>query len=191
MEIKVHTKGLNYGPKLEDYVNKRLERLDRYLPNITEANLELSSEGRSNQPIAQLTIRNQRGMIFRVEDKKQQDIFAAVDAVADKMSRQIRQYKTKQRRKGKERWTEAVDPELIAIPFEEGEAEDAAEDIAEVKIIRRKDVLLTPMHEDEAVEQLELLGHDFFVFLNGDTGKVCVLYKRQDGDYGLLNTDTA
>lgn len=191
MEINVHTKGLNYGPKLEDYVNKRLERLDRYLPNITEANLELSSEGRSNQPIAQLTIRNQRGMIFRVEDKKQQDIFAAVDAVADKMSRQIRQYKTKQRRKGKERWTDAVDPELIAIPFEEGEAEDAAEDIAEVKIIRRKDVLLTPMHEDEAVEQLELLGHDFFVFLNGDTGKVCVLYKRQDGDYGLLNTDTA
>jgi putative sigma-54 modulation protein len=191
MEIKVHTRGLNYGPKLEDYVNKRLERLDRYLPNITEANLELSSEGRSNQPVAQLTIRNQRGVIFRVEDKKQQDIFSAVDAVADKMSRQIRQYKTKQRRKGKERWTDAVDPDLIAIPFEEGEAEDEAEEIVEVKIIRRKDVLLTPMHEDEAVEQLELLGHDFFVFLNGDTGKVCILYKRQDGDYGLLNTDTA
>ncbi|NOG63116.1 MAG: ribosome-associated translation inhibitor RaiA [Chloroflexi bacterium] len=190
MEIKVHTRGLNYGPKLEEHVNKKLDRLGRYLPNIMTADLELSSEGRSNQPVAQLTIRNKRGMIFRAEDKKQQDMFSAVDAVVDKMSRQIRQYKTKQRRKGKERWSEAVDPELIEISFDEAEPE-AAEEVVESKIIRRKDVILTPMNEDEAVEQLELLGHDFFVFLNGDTGHVGVVYKRQDGNFGVLNTQTS
>ncbi|MBI5929152.1 MAG: ribosome-associated translation inhibitor RaiA [Chloroflexi bacterium] len=189
MEIKVHTRGLNYGPKLEDYVNKKIDRLGRYLPNIITADLELSSEGRSNQPVAQLTIRNQRGVIFRAEDKKQEDIFSAIDAVADKMSRQIRQYKTKQRRKGKERWSNAVDPELIEMPFDEAEPE-SAEEMAETKILRRKDVTLAPMNEDEAVEQLEMLGHDFFVFLNGDTGHVCVVYKRQDGNFGVLNTQT-
>lgn len=189
MEIKVHARGLNYNPKLEDYVNRKVDRLERYLPNILSAELELSSEGRSNQPVAQLTIRNKRGMIFRAEDKKQQDIYSAIDAVVDKMSRQIRQYKTKQRRKGKERWSLAVDPELIEMPFDETELE-AVEDVVETKIVRRKDIMLTPMNEDEAVEQLELLGHDFFVFLNGDSGVVSVAYKRQDGNFGILNTQT-
>lgn len=189
MEIKVHTRNLHLTPRLESYIDKKVERLDRYLSNITEASLELRKEGRNQQPIAQLTIRNQRGLIFRVEDKKQQDIFAAIDVVVDKMSRQIKRHKTKKRRrKGGERWID-VDAEDLAIPAPIETQEDELEELddeEDMQILRRKDILLTPMHEEEAIEQIELLGHDFFVFLNGDSGLVNVLYKRQDGNYGLL-----
>ena len=190
MEIKVHARNLNLTPRLEEYIDKKIERLDRYLSNIMEANLELRKEGRTEQPIAQLTIRNNRGMVFRAEDKKQQDIFAAVDVVIDKMYRQLDRYKTKRRaqKKGAERWVD-VELEELALPAEVAELEEEAEPVADEKqIVRRKSMLLNPMHEEEALEQIELLGHDFFVFLNGDTGAVNVLYKRQDGNYGLLNT---
>lgn len=184
MEIKVHTRNLHLTPRLESYIDKKVDRLERYLSNIIEANLELKKEGRTGQPVAQLTIRNKKGVIFRAEDKKQQDIFASVDVVIDKMYRQLERHKSKRRRrKGSEKWTD-VD---MSIPLDEEELMDTdfAEDEA-IEIVRRKNVLLTPMNEEEAIEQIELLGHDFFVFLNGDTGLVNVLYKRQDDQYGLL-----
>jgi putative sigma-54 modulation protein len=196
MEIKVHARNLNLTPRLEEYIDKKIERLDRYLSNISEASLELRKEGRTEQPVAQLTIRNTRGMIFRVEDKKQQDIFAAVDVVIDKMYRQLSRYKSKRRnsRKGGERWVD-VELETLALPGMNAKEAAEAEDELTVEteelrqIVRRKSIPLLPMNEEEALEQIELLGHDFFVFLNGDTGLVNVLYKRQDGNYGLLNPE--
>lgn len=191
MEIKVHTRNLHLTPRLESYIDKKVDRLERYLSNITDANLELKKEGRTGQPVAQLTIRHKKGVIFRAEDKKQQDIFASVDVVVDKMYRQLERHKSKQRRrKGGERWTD-VD---MSIPIEDEEVADTEilEDEEEaIEIVRRKMVLLTPMNEEEAIEQIELLGHDFFVFLNGDTGMVNILYKRQDNQYGLLVAEQA
>ncbi|MCB9437958.1 MAG: ribosome-associated translation inhibitor RaiA [Anaerolineales bacterium] len=193
MEIKVHTKNLHLTPRLETYIDKKVERLDRYLSNITEANLELRKEGRNEQPVAQLTIRHRNGTIFRAEDKKQQDIFAAIDEVVDKMYRQVERYKSKRRhKKGGDRWIDLDVAEDLALPIPEAEEEpipETAFDEEEMLIVRRKDVLLNPMLEDEAMEQIDLLGHDFFVFLNGETGRVNVLYKREDGNYGLLATD--
>ncbi|NDJ84977.1 MAG: ribosome-associated translation inhibitor RaiA [Chloroflexi bacterium] len=190
MEIKVHTRNLNLTPRLESYIDKKVERLDRYLNNITEANLELRKEGRTEQPIAQLTIRNERGLIFRVEDKKQADIYAAIDTVVDKMYRQLRRHKDKRRRnkKGGSRWSE-VDAAAFAIPEEEEAPSPTEEEVAEAQVVRRKSIILAPMLEDEALEQFDMLGHDFFVFLNGETGNVNVLYKREDGNYGLLNAE--
>lgn len=193
MEIKVHTKNLHLTPRLETYIDKKVERLDRYLSNITEASLELRKEGRNEQPVAQLTIRHRNGTIFRAEDKKQQDIFAAIDEVVDKMYRQVERYKSKRRhKKGGDRWIDLDVAEDLALPAFETDEEPALEaafDEEEMQIVRRKDVLLNPMLEDEAMEQIDLLGHDFFVFLNGETGRVNVLYKRDDGNYGLLTTD--
>jgi putative sigma-54 modulation protein len=185
MKIEVRTKNLRLSDRLEDYVDKKVERLERYLSNITDAYLDLAKEGQSEQPIAQLTIRNSRGVVLRVEDKKQEDIFAAVDVVVDKMYRQIKRYKTKKRRKGADRWID-VAPDMPAELLEEVFVEEPHEE--EGQIIRRKEILLTPMNEEEAVEQLELLGHDFFVYLDGETGNTNVLYKREDGNYGLLLT---
>lgn len=182
MEIKIHTKDTGLSPRLEDYIKKKLERLDRYLSNITDANLELQKEGRSEQPVVQLTIRNERGTIFRVEEKKQDDFFAAVDVVVERMSRQLSRYKDKRRRKGKKNWVEAAD--IPAMP--EVEEDLFVDDEDEPVVVRRKEVFLNPMYEEEAVEQMELLGHDFFIYLDGDSGKVHVAYKRRDGNYGIL-----
>lgn len=193
MEIKVHTKNLHLTPRLETYIDKKVERLDRYLSNIIEANLELRKEGRNEQPVAQLTIRHRNGTIFRAEDKKQQDIFAAIDEVVDKMYRQVQRYKSKRRnKKGGERWVDIDVAEDLALPVPEANEsamEPLTDDEEDMQIVRRKDVLLNPMLEEEALEQIDMLGHDFFVFLNGETGRVNVLYKRDDGNYGLLVTD--
>jgi putative sigma-54 modulation protein len=180
MQIQVHTHDMGLSPRLQEYIDKKLERLDRYLSNIRDANLELRKEGRSNQPIVQLTIRNDRGTIFRVEEKRQDDFFAAIDVVVDRMQRQLSKHKTRQRRKGNDRWVEAQAEELDLLLSEEEEETNP--------IVRRKKIVLNPMYEEEAVEQIELLGHDFFVYMDGDSGSINVLYKRQDGDYGLLET---
>ncbi|PJF43607.1 MAG: ribosomal subunit interface protein [Phototrophicales bacterium] len=192
MQIKVHTKNIQLSKRLEEYVNKKVSRLDRYLPNIQSADMELRVEGRSQQPIAELTIRSKRGVIFRAEDKKQEDIFAAIDVVVDKMYRQIRRYKTKKqrRRKGAERWVEAVEELDVIIPEDESDLE--LEDFEEeglAEVVRRKHLELKPMSEEEAIEQAELLGHNFFVFLNEETGVINVLYRREDGHYGVLITE--
>jgi putative sigma-54 modulation protein len=196
MEIKVHAKNINLSERLETHVSKKVERLDRYLPDIMDARMELRSEGRNNQPIAQLTIRSQGGPIFRAEDKKQEDIYAAIDVVVDKMYGQLRRYKTKRKRKrkGGDRWID-VDYQDIAIPAPAtndvaDEDDDDLEDLVSGEIVRHKHLMLTPMNEEEAVEQTELLNHNFFVFLNGETGQVNVLYKRDDGNYGVLIAET-
>jgi putative sigma-54 modulation protein len=159
------------------------------LSNISDARLELQREGRSNQPVVQLTIRNERGTIFRVEEKKQEDFFAAIDIVVDRMARQLHKYKSKRRPKGKEKW---ADMPPVDVVLEEDLTEEIVEDTGDLTphtIVRRKKIDLVPMFEEEAAEQLELLGHDFFVYLDGDTGKVQVMYKRNDGNYGLLMTN--
>lgn len=197
MEIKVHAKNIKLSSRLEEYIDRKVERLDRYLPDIMDARMELRSEGRNNQPIAQLTIRSHGGPIFRAEDKKQEDIFAAIDVVTDKMYGQLRRYKTKRKRnrKGGDRWID-VDYEDIAIPAptttDDGasDEDDELEDLITGEIVRHKQLMLAPMNEEEAVEQTELLNHNFFVFLNGETGQVNVLYKRDDGNYGVLIAET-
>ncbi|MCI0709137.1 MAG: ribosome-associated translation inhibitor RaiA [Chloroflexi bacterium] len=186
MEIKVHAIDMGLSPRLEEYINRKVDRLDKYLSNIIEANLELHKEGRSEQPVAQLTIRDVRGTIFRVEEKKQTDFFATVDVVVDRMQRQLSRYKKKKSRRGTR--VARVEAEVEMLPLEELEIFEDEEE-PEGKILRRKEILLTPMYEEEAVDQMELLGHDFFVYQDGDSGKVSVLYKRRDGNYGLIVTD--
>jgi putative sigma-54 modulation protein len=178
MEIQINSRNLNVNKRLQDYVEKKLNRLDRYLPHISEVRLDLANEHYrkgGDRSIAQLTVRNSRGTILRAEDKSQNDIFAAVDMVVDKMYRQISRYKDR---------FEAAEPELAAaeaLPIEDtGETEEP------VEIVRRKQIAMIPMNEEEAVDQMELLGHDFFVFYNANSGAINVLYRRQNGGYGLL-----
>jgi putative sigma-54 modulation protein len=186
MEIQINSRNLNVNKRLQDYVEKKLNRLDRYLPHISEVRLDLANEHYrkgGDRSIAQLTVRNSRGTILRAEDKSQNDIFAAVDMVVDKMYRQISRYKGKRRRHAGDRF-EAAEPELAAaeaLPIEDtGETEEP------VEIVRRKQIAMIPMNEEEAVDQMELLGHDFFVFYNANSGAINVLYRRQNGGYGLL-----
>src|SRR2546421_7397416 len=102
MQIQIHARNLDVGQRLTDYAEKKLGRLERYLPHITEVHLDLVKEHSrkgGDHSIVQLTVRNSRGAILRAEEKKQTDVFAAVDMVIDKMYRQISRYKGKRRRR--------------------------------------------------------------------------------------------
>jgi putative sigma-54 modulation protein len=107
-------------------------------------------------------------------------MFASIDAVADKLHRQIARFKDKRARRGR-----AVHGEELPVPEEEVELPEDEEGA----VVRVKRFLVRPMSEDEAIEQMELLGHDFFLFYNAATESMNVVYRRRDGNYGLLQPE--
>ncbi len=178
MKLVVQGKGIEITDHLRDYVEKKLGKLDRYLATITEARIELSAEKtRSHQDrqVAQLTIRTNRS-ILRAEERTG-DIFMSVDMVMDKIKRQIDRYKKKRRSKNR------------GAPAEKPPEETVVQEDTEGRIVRVKRFQVTPMDAPEAIEQMELLGHDFFVFYNVNEGRLNVVYTRRDGNYGLLQPE--
>ncbi|MFQ6057610.1 MAG: ribosome hibernation-promoting factor, HPF/YfiA family [Anaerolineae bacterium] len=178
MELIIKGRNIEISDYLRQYVHKKIGKLDRYLPDITEARVELATENTRSageMQVAQVTVRV-NGTILRGEERSP-DMFASIDAVLDKMYRQIARYKGKRQ----DRWRGRG--ERLPIPSEELEEE------AEREIVRRKRFRMFPMTEEEAIEQMELLGHDFFVFYNANSGEVNVLYRRKDGDYGLIEPE--
>jgi putative sigma-54 modulation protein len=180
MDILIHGKNVDITPRLQSYVQRKVERLDRFMPNIVEIRVDLAEE-KSNRmgvrQVAQVTLRNERGAVLRAEERTT-DMFVAVDAVVDKLYRQIERYKGKQKRRGHEDFSLYE----TAVELEE-------EDFETGHLIRRKQFSIQPMHEEEAIEQMELLGHDFFVFVNAESEGVNVVYRRKDGNFGLLEPE--
>lgn len=188
MEIVVRGKNVNVTERVEEYVEKKAGKLERYLPIIDEVRMELSQEetrSAQHRMIAQLTVRS-RSRILRAEERDQ-DLFAAIDLVIEKMQRQITRFKDRLYSRGQVRGTETVRVPEAAEPVAEMVAE--AEPVG--MIVRTKTFPVTPMSPEEAIEQMELLGHDFFVFYNSDVDGINVLYRRRTGDYGLLQPELA
>lgn len=186
MQIQIHAKNVDVGQRLREYAEKKLSRLEKYLPNISRIDLELGQERRRQGPdvsVAQVTLRHSRGMILRAEDKSQTDLYAAVDMVLDKLNRQIGRYKGKRRRRAADR-SEELDAELMGAELLPEEENEASEEM--MGIVRRKAIEISPMSEQEAIDQMEMLGHDFFVFYNAETQGLNVLYRRKEGDFGLI-----
>ncbi|MCC6187873.1 MAG: ribosome-associated translation inhibitor RaiA [Anaerolineales bacterium] len=185
---QIHARDLNVTPRLREYVEKKVSKLDRYLPTIEEARVDLAevkaARSAGDRQVAQLTVRIP-GTVLRAEERKD-DIFAAVDAVLDKMYRQIERYKGKRwRGRGNGAGAKVV---AAAEAAEEASAEALEEPVGSV--VRRKRFVVTPMNEAEAQDQMQLLGHDnFFVFYNADTNRINVLYRRKDGDFGLIDPE--
>jgi len=193
MELKIHARNVDVTSGLQEHVEKKVSKLDRYLPNIQEVRVDLAIERRkqgSDQCIAQLTVRNTRGVILRSEDKKQTDIYAALDVALDKMYRQIERYKGRRKRRGSSRFME-TEAELAAMEEVPVDLMEEEEEEEKMVIVRRKQVALIPMSEEEAIDQMELLGHNFFIFYNAETAKIGVLYRREDGNYGVLEPEVA
>jgi putative sigma-54 modulation protein len=183
MELIITSRSMEITDRLQDYVEKKMGKLDRYLPTITEARVELSTEGTKaaqDRQVCQVTVRV-NGSILRAEERSD-DMFHSIDTVLDKMYRQIARYKGKRQ----DRWRGAVSPvEPLPMDFEEELEEE------ESSIVRFKRFAMIPMVPEEAVEQMELLGHDFFVFYNVDDGQINVLYRRKDGNYGVIQPELA
>lgn len=189
MDVNISGHNLDITPHMRDYINKKFRRLERHLPVPAEARMDLSVENTrsaDSRQVAQLTVRTERGRILRAEERTG-DMFASIDAVMDKMSRQIEQYKNKRvaRRRGA---LSAAGPAAIAAELA-SEVLEEEEELEPVEIVRRKRFIVQPMTEEEAVEQLELLGHDFFLFYNPDVAQINVVYRRKGGGYGLLQPE--
>jgi ribosome hibernation promoting factor len=183
MELSIKGKNVEVTDRLQEYVEKKMGKLDRYLPSISEVWVELSVEetkAAQDRQVCQVTVRS-NGTILRAEERSD-DIFSSIDTVLDKMYRQIARYKGKR----KNRWRGANVP-VEPLPLElEEEAEEEPSGI-----VRYKRFAMVPMVPEEAVEQMELLGHDFFVFFNADEGQINVLYRRKDGTYGVIQPELA
>jgi len=185
LEVEIYVRGMELTDRISDYIDKKVTKLDRYLPGIEEARVDLayvkSARSAADRQVAQITVRG-KGFVLRSEERAD-DIFAALDTALDKMQRRIERYKGK-RYRGRGDGRPAV--ELVVPPLEE---EDEVEETGPV-IARRKHFMLLPMDEFEAIEQMSLLGHEnFFIFFNANTNSVNVLYSRRDGSYGLIEPE--
>lgn len=175
MKVNIRSKNLNPSDALVSKINAKMEKLDKYFSNDITAEIMLS-EVKTGLAKLEATIKAD-GMIFRAEESNS-DLFFCLDKVIDKLSSQMSRFKKKLIKKHKDQ----KEVFFAAVP-------DVEESIEEVNVVKTKKFALSPMTTDEAILQMELLQHNFFVFQDPDSGKANVVYKRADGQYGLLQTE--
>ncbi|CEP66964.1 Ribosomal protein S30Ae/sigma 54 modulation protein [Moorella glycerini] len=173
MEIIIRGKNLPVTEALKQYIEKRLSKIERYLEGVDEVQVNLSVNRDSH--VVEVTI-PLNGYLLRGEEATG-DMYGSVDLVVEKLEKQIAKYKTRLARKLKN----GTLKELVA--------ENPEEATPEPKLIRTKRFPIKPMPVEEAILQMNLLGHNFFVFSNAETEEVNVLYRRRDGNYGLIEPE--
>jgi putative sigma-54 modulation protein len=180
-KIETVARNMRLTDNIRDYVEKKAAKLERFLQEIDEIRVELShiKSARSalDRQVAQITVHG-KGFILRSEERAD-DIHTAFDAALEKVQRQIDRYKGKH-------YHGRGDGRSVAEVLEEDLPVDETGELLPL-IARRKKFIVLPMNEDEAVEQMRLLGHDnFFVFFNAEQNSIQVLYRRRNGTYGLI-----
>ena len=178
MKFTFTEKKIEVSPEVRAYAEKKIGKLDKFFRNESDTSVTFSAErGRYR---AEVTLNN-NGMFYRVSDLTS-DMFASIDSAVASIERQIRKNKTRLEKKLRDG---ILDKELKS-PDVSGDG-DEGED--ELRIVRTKRLSLKPMSPEEAVLQMNLLGHDFFAFINQDDGSFSVVYRRKMGDYGLISAD--
>ena len=172
MKFNIHGKKLDVTASIKTYIEEKIGRLDKYFESPDNITATVLIKLRGNNQVVEVTI-NANKFILRGEEEHK-DLYAAIDKVSDKIERQIRKNKTRMNKKVNKDFTKE-----FALNFEEPEENNNS-------IVKRKVIDDKPMSEEEAILQMELLGHEFFVFKNVDTDSVNVLYRRKDGDYGII-----
>jgi len=179
MELQITSKNIDLSPAVRRYIEHKLGKLSRHLPNIVGFKVEIFEE-KTKFPqqrfVVQATV-DSSGTLFRSEERGE-DLFTAIDKVAATMNRQIEHYKGKLYDKGR-------GSSLARGEFTEEAV--AAQPLR--KVVKVKRFAVKPMSVAEAIDQLELLGHDFFLFFNADTRELNLLYRRKDGNYGLIEPE--
>ena len=160
---------------IKDYITEKIDKLNKYFdePDEITANILIKVKGYNQTievtiPTTSFTIRN---------EESAEDLYAAIDSVVDKIERQIRKNKTKINKISKNALKK------LNLMYQEEEKEE------DTKIVRRKTLNTKPMSEEEAILQMEMLGHDFFIFKDSNTSNICILYKRKDNNYGVIETE--
>lgn len=175
MEIIIRGDKIKVTQAINDYLKDKLSKLEKYIDDYENVRATVVVKVKNHEQKVEVTIPLKK-FILRAEETKE-DLYAAIDVVVDKIERQIRKNKTKlQSKKIKER--------DIIIDYVED-----YDETEENKIVKRKEIEVKPMSEEEAIIQMELLGHDFYLFKNSLSLKPTLVYKREDGNYGIIETE--
>lgn len=181
MNYNVRGENIEVTPAIREYVEKKLSKLERYFGNTPDATASVNLKVRAtNTSKVEVTI-PMTNFVLRAEEENA-DMYAAIDLIVDKLERQIRKHKTKINRKLRSKGDVS---EVFAVALDtanpvEVEAEE------ELELVRSKRFDLKPMDSEEAILQMNMLGHNFFVYINADTNTTNVVYRRKDGRYGLI-----
>ena len=176
MKYNIRGNKIEVTEAINDYITSKVSKLEKYLDDNDEVEAKALISARGKDQKVEVTIWSGKYNI-RAEEVNP-DLYAAIDLVVDKLERQFKKYRgklTNKRSNSKE--------EIPSIEIEEYFEDE------EQTVVRRKEVYLKPIDEEEAITQMELLGHSFFVFKNVDTNKINVVYKRNDGDYGIIEAN--
>ena len=173
MKVIITGRKIDISAGMRSYTEKKLQKLDKFFDEAADAQVTLSVE--KDRQTAELTIYF-GGYVFRAEDTTD-DMYASIDRAIDLIERQIRKNKTR------------LEKKLRGGAFEALSASAPETEEQEIRIVKSKKHALKPMSPEEAVLQMNLLGHEFFVFHNDETDKIDIVYKRKDGNYGLIEAE--
>ena len=177
MELNIHGDKIKVTSAMKSYLVEKLEKLEKYLENSDNVRANVIVKVKGHEQTVEITI-PLKSVILRSEETKE-DFYAAVDKTIDKLERQIRKNKTRiMSRKN----TPSFDFNFSNVDIEEEKTD-------EKKIVKRKTIEVKPMTEEEAILQMELLGHEFYMFKDADTDKPAVVYKRKDENYGIIESE--
>ena len=192
LRYNVRGENIEVTDAIREYVEAKVGKVEKYFTDVPEANAHVNLKTYSDKTAKVEVTIPLPNVVLRAEETSP-DMYGSVDLVSDKLERQIRKYKTKVNRRQRRQTVEApepVDPDLLDTHVEglDGEETAQVESDAGVESVRTKQLDLKPMHAEEAVLQMDMLGHDFFIFEDAETESTNIVYKRHDGKYGLLET---
>lgn len=189
MNINIRGENIAMTPSLQSYAEKRIGKLEKYfsLPLATEARVNMRVHNK--EQVIEVTIPMQ-GLLLRAE-VGQEDMYTAIDLVVTKLERQIKKYKTKVNRKSRQDIRQArQESSTSAGGTTTGTLETGTQAPEELQdVVRKKRFVFKPMTVEEAILQMDMLGHSFFVFKNAESGATNVVYRRKDGRYGLIDQE--
>jgi len=187
MQLNYHGRNTAISNTFRLHADPRIEGLSQYFDRITDVKVVVSQQ--RHLFTVEITV-NADGTLIRGENRSA-EILASFDKALDRVERQLRRYKDKLIERGRRERAEAGEPSTDEPPIaiQDGTEPTDDQDQDEIKIVRTKSPVLKPMTPEEAALQMDMLGHDFFVFFNGRTERVGVVYKRRDGDYGLIEPE--
>ena len=186
MNFNIRGVNLKVTDPLKDYTEKKVSKLERYFDTPLTTDVNVNMHVHNNEQVIEVTIPMQ-GLLLRAE-VAHEDMYAAIDLVTEKLERQIRKYKTKVNRKNRQ-FNNSLKGGQYAVSGANATYVKYDEE-EEFEVVRKKRFNLKPMNVEEAILQMDMLGHDFFVFSNAETGETNVVYRRKDGKYGLIEQES-
>lgn len=178
LNYNVRGENIEVTGALRDYVEKKLQKLEKYFDNIPNSTAHVNMKVYSDRSSKVEVTIPLPYLVLRAEETSP-DMYASIDLVTDKLERQIRKYKTKVNRKSREKGYK--DLGFMEMPNEPVEESEQSFDI-----VRTKRVSIKPMDSEEAILQMDMLGHNFFIFQDSETDGINIVYRRKDGRYGLI-----